>query len=79
VPENLYSEPLLGEGAPLNPLGDLPAPYATPWAYGYTVNTKQAHLQDTFQVAPTLRLNAGFRSLFFTGTSGIVTLSAAFH
>jgi iron complex outermembrane receptor protein len=71
VPENLYSEPVLGEGTPLNPLGDLPTPYATPWAYTYSDTTKQAHLQDTYQVTQALRLNAGFRSLFFTGTSGI--------
>jgi iron complex outermembrane receptor protein len=78
VPENLYSEPVLGEGSPLNPLGDLPAAYATPWAYTYSDNTKQAHLQDTYQVTPNLRLNAGFRSLFFTGTSGIVQNEAAY-
>jgi len=71
VPENLYSEPVLGEGNPLNPLDDLPSPYATPWAYTYGDSTKQAHLQDTYQVTQALRLNAGFRSLFFTGTSGI--------
>lgn len=71
VPENLYSEPVLGEGSPLNPLGNLPTPYATPWAYSYEDNTFQAHVQDTYQVAPNLRVNAGFRSLFFTGTSSI--------
>ena len=71
VPENLYGEPVLGEGTPLNPLDDLPAPYATPWAYTYGDSTKEAHLQDTYQVSQALRLNAGFRSLFFTGTSGI--------
>jgi iron complex outermembrane receptor protein len=71
VPENLYSEPVLGQGAPLNPLGDLPAPYATPWAYTYSDNTEQVHLQDTYQVTPSFRLNAGFRSLFFTGVSNI--------
>ena len=78
VPENLYSEPMLGEGAPLNPLGDVPTPYATPWAYTYSDTTKQAHLQDTYQVTPGLRLNAGFRSLFFTGTSGIAQNEPAY-
>jgi iron complex outermembrane receptor protein len=71
VPENLYPEPVLGEGTPLNPLGSLPPPYATPWAYGYSDNTVQTHLQDTFQLLPTVRVNLGFRSLFFTGTSSI--------
>jgi iron complex outermembrane receptor protein len=78
VPENLYSEPVLGEGAPLNPLGDLPTPYATAWAYTYSDTTKQAHLQDTYQVTPALRLNAGFRSLFFTGTSDIAQNEPAY-
>jgi len=71
VPENLYSEPVLGQGSPLNPLGNLPAPFATPWAYTYNDNTVQVHLQDTVELLPNLHINLGFRSLFFTGTSGI--------
>ncbi len=78
VPENLYSEPVLGEGTPLNPLGSLPTPFATPWAYNYNDNTVQAHLQDTITVLPNLHINLGFRSLFFTGTSSIAQNEPAY-
>jgi len=78
VPENLYSEPVLGAGLPLNPLGNLPAPFATPWAYNYNDNTVQFHLQDTVELLPTLHSNLGFRSLFFTGTSSIAQNEPAY-
>ena len=67
VPENLYQEPVLGQGTPLNPLGTLPPPYATPWAYGYSDNTVQTHLQDTFQLLPAVRVNLGFPLAFLHG------------
>jgi len=70
-PENLYNEPVLGQGRPLDPLGSLGTPFATPWAYVYNNNTFQAHIQDTYHITPNLRINAGFRSLLFTGRSGI--------
>jgi len=78
VPENLYAEPLLGQGNPLDPLGNLPAPFATPWAYNYNDNTVQVHLQDTIEVQPNLHVNLGFRSLFFSGTSSVAGNEPAF-
>lgn len=56
--------PLLGQGS----LGDLTDAYpagvfATPWREVFDTNTFQFHLQDNWRITPTLRVDAGFRSL----------------
>ncbi|MFS3135511.1 TonB-dependent receptor [Gluconacetobacter sacchari] len=67
-----YNEPVLGEGEPLNPRNGTPAPFAEAWRLHYVNDTVQTHLQDTITVLPNLRINAGFRSLLFKGTSSVV-------
>lgn len=68
----LYNEPVLGQGSPLNVEGRLPAPFANVWRLNYVNNTVQTHIQDTWRILPNLRINAGFRSLMFNGSSSVV-------
>ncbi|GAJ28115.1 TonB-dependent receptor [Acidomonas methanolica] len=69
-----YEEPVLGEGAPLNSLNPLPssAYYGSPYNIGYHFDTLQIHLQDTYKPVRNLTINAGFRSIIYSGTSHII-------
>ncbi|MFT8423669.1 MAG: TonB-dependent receptor [Gluconacetobacter sp.] len=71
--KGLYQEPVLGEGAPLNSHNSLPnsAWYASPYNIGYHFDTLQIHLQDTYKPVKGLTINAGFRSIIYSGTSHI--------
>lgn len=71
--KNLYQEPVLGEGSPLNTLNALPnsAMYAQEYKTHFNMNTLQFHLQDTYRPVKGLSINAGFRSIIYNGTSHI--------
>ncbi|TCS30699.1 iron complex outermembrane receptor protein [Acidomonas methanolica] len=73
-----YNEPVLGEGAPLNPRNSLPPAFAEAWRLHYVNDTVQTHLQDTVTILPNLRINAGFRSLLFKGTSNVLENDPAY-
>lgn len=70
---DFYNEPVLGQGAPLDPKKSLPAPFAEAWRLHYNNNTIQTHLQDTYSILPNLKINAGFRSLFFKGSNTVLS------
>lgn len=71
--KDLYQEPVLGEGSPLNTLDSLPksAMYAQEYRTHFNMNTIQFHLQDTYKPVRGLSINAGFRSIIYNGTSHI--------
>ncbi|MBS4073806.1 TonB-dependent receptor [Ameyamaea chiangmaiensis] len=71
INEFQYAEPVLGEGAPIDPMsGNFGTPFQQNWGMGYNTNTFQFHLQDTYRPLPTLTLRAGFRSLLVTTAGG---------
>lgn len=65
-------ETVLGEGSPINPIDSTPAPFATAYRLYYTNNTIQPHLQDTFHPGYGFTINAGLRSLLFSGRSDVL-------
>ncbi|MCQ8241481.1 TonB-dependent receptor domain-containing protein [Rhizosaccharibacter radicis] len=72
--------PLLGQGT----LGDLNDhtprdPFAQAWGYLFDTNTVQVHIQDTWRVTDTLKLNAGFRSLVTRTASNVYAQNPAFN
>jgi iron complex outermembrane recepter protein len=72
--------PLLGQGT----LGDLndhtPSnPFTQAWGYLFDTNTVQVHIQDTWRVTNTLKLNAGFRSLVTRTASNVYAQDPAFN
>lgn len=68
---NYYNEPVLGQGTPVDPRNGTPRAFAEAWRLHFNNNTVQTHIQDTFKILPNLRVNAGFRSLIFKGTSTV--------
>ncbi|GBQ26006.1 TonB-dependent receptor domain-containing protein [Gluconacetobacter azotocaptans] len=75
-----YEEPLLGQGAPLNPLSlsSFRNPIGELWGTTYNTNTFQYHLQDTYHILPNLSLHAGFRSMLVTTRGGATYNDAAY-
>jgi len=67
-----YQEPLLGQGSPVDATKHIPTPFATAWKYAYRNDTVQTYLQDTYKPFSDFTINAGFRSLFFTGKTSIL-------
>ena len=65
-------ETVLGEGSPVNPIYSVPPPFATAYRLAYTNNTVQTHLQDTWHLGYGFTVNAGFRSLLFSGRSDVL-------
>ncbi|MBO1324957.1 TonB-dependent receptor [Acetobacter sp. TBRC 12305] len=65
-----FQEPLLGEGAPVNSLGSLPAPFATLWGEQINSNSLTGFAEDTYSPLPNLALHFGFRSLLQTARAG---------
>lgn len=50
--------------------------FFTQWQYQFTTDTVQTHIQDSWQITPTLNLNAGFKSVFVK--DNVSTVIAAF-
>lgn len=73
-----YEQPVLGQGAPLDPFGALPAPFAQAWGNVFNTNTFQYYLQDTYKVLPHLTIHAGFRSMLVTARSGVTHNDTAY-
>lgn len=58
-----YGEPSLA--APTRSFEDFQSnPFKTDWEYDFDTKTRVIHLQDTWAVTDTIRLNAGFRSVW---------------
>jgi iron complex outermembrane receptor protein len=50
--------------SPLHSLGDFPKnPFATQWAYGFTSDVYQIHLQDSFKITRNVTVSAGFKTI----------------
>ncbi|WP_242501263.1 MULTISPECIES: TonB-dependent receptor [Komagataeibacter] len=75
-----FQEPLLGQGAPLNPLSmsSFRNPIAELWGTTYNTNTFEYHLQDTYRILPHLSLHAGFRSMLVTTHGGATANDVAY-
>lgn len=73
-----YQEPILGQGTPVDPVNALPPAFAEQWRYGYRYDLVQTHLQDTYRVTRNLTINAGFRSILYTGTNHIIENDPAY-
>jgi iron complex outermembrane receptor protein len=59
----------LNRAAPQRPsLSFQSNPFFSQWGYGFETETQQFFLQDTWQVTPALKINAGFKSLQVEGT-----------
>jgi len=72
--------PLLGQGTVGNPTDGFPGGvFANPWAERFGTNTFQFHVQDTFRVTRTLKVNAGFRSLVVRSGNDVTTQDVAFN
>ncbi|WP_246400708.1 TonB-dependent receptor domain-containing protein [Gluconacetobacter dulcium] len=68
-----YSEPVLGQGAPIGAVGPFNTyggPFAQVWGMGFNTNTVQYHLTDTYHVLPGLAITGGFKSLVVTTAGG---------
>lgn len=77
-----YTEPLLGQGAPLKTIG----PYTTygsaflnSYRFKWATDTFQYFLDDVFRPLPNLSLLAGFRSLVSTTSGGAQYVNAAYE
>ncbi|MBB2201460.1 TonB-dependent receptor [Gluconacetobacter tumulisoli] len=80
INEFQYAEPLLGQGVPVSGvLGNFGTPFQHNWGMGYSTNTFQFHLQDSYRVLPNLTLRAGFKSLLVTTAGGATANDAAYN
>ncbi|MCE2565127.1 TonB-dependent receptor [Komagataeibacter sp. FNDCF1] len=80
INQYLYSEPVLGQGAPINAAsGNFGTPFQENWGETFNTNTFQFHLEDRYRVLPNLTLQAGFRSLLVTTTGGATANDAEYN
>ena len=63
--------------APSNFLSFPSDPFLTQWQYAFNTRTYQFHIQDTWQITPQLKANAGFKSVVVDNTARAVQLASA--
>ena len=66
--------PLLGQGTLGNPTNGFPADkiFATAWHEAFSSNTFVFHMQDTYHVTDTLKINAGFKSMIVNAGNSVL-------
>ncbi|WP_081827685.1 TonB-dependent receptor [Kozakia baliensis] len=76
-----FSEtPLLGQGTLGNPTDHFPTGiFANPWNEKFQTSTFQFHIQDTYQITPHLKINAGFRSMVVQSGNQVLNQDSSYN
>ncbi|GAA3683128.1 MULTISPECIES: TonB-dependent receptor [Acetobacter] len=66
--------PFLGQGTLGNPTNGFPGDkiFATAWHEAFSSNTFVFHMQDTYRVTDTLKINAGFKSMIVNAGNSVL-------